>query len=171
MEEYRPGTIKTFTGIYVDPLDLSPGDIRLADICHSLARIGRYGGHFPVFRSVAQHSLEVADYVWHKTNDRQLTRTAMAHDFSEAYVGDMVNPLKRQPAMKEFVRAEDRIQESIAKAFDLVYPFPHIVEEADRWNGEFERSLWNTGRTRIFPVEDQEQVELDLLTSFTLMMD
>jgi len=163
---YRPGTIKTYSGIYVDPLNMTVDDIRLGDIAHALARMGRYNGHYPVFRSVGQHSLEVGTKAWRLTGDRKMARTALGHDFSEAYMGDMVNPMKRQPEMKTFVDREEELQAVIAEAFDLYWPFPELIHELDQENGEMERDLWNQGRTYIQGRENSAVVSLNVEATF-----
>lgn len=159
-QPYKPGTMKTYSGIYVDPLEMELDDIRIVDIAHALARQGRYNGHYPVFRSVAQHSIEVAgDLLARYPLDPKLALTGLLHDASEAYVGDMVNPLKRQTEMAGFVEAEEALQEVIAAKYGLVFPFYLPVHEADARNGELEREHWRDGGSIARITENHHDVE------------
>lgn len=50
--------IRTFSGIHMSPADPRPEEICIEDIAHALSLMTRANGHFPVFYSVAQHSLD-----------------------------------------------------------------------------------------------------------------
>lgn len=80
----------SYTGLELDPLHPRPEDIDIRDIAHALAMIPRYGGHCPVFYSVASHSLYVSTLV-----APDLAREGLMHDAAEAYVGDMITSIKR----------------------------------------------------------------------------
>lgn len=84
-------------GIYgnrrVYPLSAEPGLITIADIAHSLARLCRYGGRCHTFYSVAEHSVLVAHIVADK--QPELAMHGLLHDATEAYLGDVVIPLKQ----------------------------------------------------------------------------
>lgn len=126
-ERAKTGTIKTFTGRYVHPLDMTPEDIDIEDIAHSLARLCRYNGHCGGFISVARHSIWVADSLY--LTDFQLW--GLLHDAPEAYLGDMTRPVKQQPDMIKFRHADDALEKVIAEKFDLPYPMPDAVHDAD----------------------------------------
>ena len=116
--------MQTFTGEKFYPLDPRPEEIHLEDIAHALALTNRFGGHIPEPYSVAQHSLIVAGYC-----PEDLRLCGLMHDAPEAYLGDMVAPLKR--GMPEFKAAEDRLWSAIAKRFDLPDPIPSAVMNID----------------------------------------
>ncbi len=118
---------QTFTGRKFWPLDPLPEDIFIEDIAHALSLITRFGGHIPEPYSVAQHSLIVASY---SGPDTVLALCGLMHDAPEAYLGDMVAPLKR--GMPEFRAAESRVWSAIAKRYDLPDPIPAHVMEIDR---------------------------------------
>lgn len=164
--QYRKGTIKTYSGIYVDPLNMRVEDIRIVDAAHSLAYAARYNGHYPVRRSIARHSVEVALLLleWH--GDKQLALEGLCHDVEEAYTGDMVNPLKRQPEMEPFVHAGDELQKVVCQKYGLTFPFSGLIHEADQFNGELERYDWNHGIGLATITENPVQVEREFIELF-----
>lgn len=120
------GWMQTFSGKPFVVMDPKPEMISATDIAHSIAMQCRYNGHVKFFYSVAEHCLLTSymvpaeDALW-----------ALLHDATEAYVGDMVRPLKR--SMPDFVAAEDRVMEAIAIHFGLDLParMPESVRQAD----------------------------------------
>jgi uncharacterized protein len=119
--------IQTHTGGKFYPLDPRPEEIDIQDIAHSLARICRFNGHGAAFYSVAQHSWIVssqvgaADKLW-----------GLLHDAAEAYIGDLVSPLKKLPEFSFYREIENNILKVIVEKFDL-YPheIPMDVQSAD----------------------------------------
>lgn len=90
--------IQTMTRSEVSFLGTDPRDIRLEDIIHALPRIPRFTAHAvgPWPWTVADHlllCLELAQKVC--PTDRKLHASVLVHDFHEAYIGDISNPLKR----------------------------------------------------------------------------
>lgn len=103
---------QTFTGRKFDPLAPRVEDICIEDIAHSLATICRYGGHTKRHYSVAEHSVLVSYLV-----PKEYAREALLHDAAEAYIGDMIRPLKR--LMPEFTKLEATIEVVVAAKFGL----------------------------------------------------
>lgn len=127
--ERQPGQIRTYTGRFVDPLNLRVEDVHINDIAHSLSLQCRYNGHSYGFLSVARHSVWVAEML---RSDPALALWGLLHDAAEAYLGDLVAPLKHGPVLGPvFQHAEDQALKVIAKAFGLVWPMPVAVHEAD----------------------------------------
>ena len=117
----------TYTGVRFWPLDARGYEIYIRDIAHALAGKTRFGGHARAFYSVAQHSVMVADNL-----PKEYALIGLMHDATEAYVGDMVRPLKR--CMPEFVKAEFALAQVIGKRFGLgskLAKLPAKVVEAD----------------------------------------
>lgn len=133
LHEDLPASISTYTRGRIDPLNAKPADVDILDIAAALARQCRYNGHTAGHLSVARHSIWVADRVRFMGGDLVLELTGLLHDASEAYLGDMVKPLKSHPAMSAFLEAELRLESIIAERFELPDPLPDIVKEADRW--------------------------------------
>ena len=116
--------IHTFSGIAFDLLNPKPEMILIEDIVHSLSLINRFNGAARFPYSVAQHSLYVAGLLPPK-----LKLHGLLHDAPEAYVGDMVSPLKK--IMTEYKEVEAGIARVVAKVFGLARPAPPEVKKAD----------------------------------------
>jgi uncharacterized protein len=125
--------ITVSSGERVDPLNAFPLDIQVTDIAHSLSRTCRYNGHVGFFLSVARHSIWVAEYL-EDFGDPLLTLTGLLHDSAEAYLGDLVRPLKHGPTIGVgYLAAEAKLETVIAERFGLEYPFDHRIHEADNY--------------------------------------
>jgi hypothetical protein len=123
-------SILTYSGKLFDVLKPDPQLIDLVDIAAALSKLCRFGGHCRHFYSVAEHSVLASDLIQQAyPGNQMLARWALLHDASEAYMVDIPRPVKRQ--LLEYVRLEDAIQETIATRFDLPWPMPHEVHEAD----------------------------------------
>lgn len=107
-------SITTISGVEFDLLNPTPDMINIVDIDHALNRICRFGGHYtgPHY-SVASHSVGVASLV----DDPELRLAALLHDAAEAYIGDIVTPLKG--LLNEIHGIERKILECVAIKFDF----------------------------------------------------
>lgn len=96
-------------------------DVAIEDIAHGLAYQCRFNGQTHSFYSVAQHSLMVMALV---APEHRLA--ALLHDAAEAYLGDMVKPLKT--LFPEFSAIEARVMDIIGRRFavDLTHLDPSI---------------------------------------------
>ncbi|WAB92513.1 phosphohydrolase [Pseudomonas citronellolis] len=116
--------ILTRTGKRFDLFEPKPEMIDPRDLSHALAHLCRFNGHAARHYSVAQHSYLVSGLV-----PAQDKLAGLLHDATEAYVGDMVRPLKEQ--MPAFREVEDRIWQAICARFDLDEELPASVKHAD----------------------------------------
>lgn len=119
-----PDWMQTFTGKAFYPLDPNPDDVDIVDIAHALSLICRYGGHASQFYSVAEHCVLLSQAV-----SPENALWALLHDATEAYVGDMVRPLKN--SMPDYRLAEDYLMQIICQKFGLPPEMPHEVHDAD----------------------------------------
>lgn len=111
----------TYSGRKVLPLQMKVEDIHILDIAHALSNMCRYNGHVSTFYSVAEHCALLADSKF--PGD---PRWKLMHDASEAYMPDVVYPLKE--LIPGFVEAEDKLLDVIAEAFELP-PYTGEVKE------------------------------------------
>jgi len=123
----NPPTMTLYSGREVDIFNLRPNDIDIEDIAHALANICRYGGHCLFHYSVALHSV-LCSYE-EGTIIEQLE--FLLHDASEAFVNDLVRPIKHRPEFEHYRLEEDKIQEIIFNKFKLSYPLSDRVHEVD----------------------------------------
>lgn len=84
--------IRTYSGRMIDLRSPSASDISAVDIVTSLSRQNRYLGHTRHPLTVAQHVVlcSRAEGCWCNRDER---RWALAHDFHEAYLGDLCRPM------------------------------------------------------------------------------
>jgi hypothetical protein len=104
----------TYTGRMIDPLAPTVADISIMDIAHALAYTSRYNGHGAEFYSVAQHCFILSHIV-----PRHAALWALLHDAAEAYVGDVIGPIKELPEMAGYREMEAQFMAVIATRFGL----------------------------------------------------
>lgn len=147
----------TFTGRRFYPFDARLEDIDIVDIAHSLSLQTRWMGHCKTFYSIASHSLACARVAEQQglahmqrennpgisSDDMDVMRWCLMHDASEAYVGDIIRPIKRSLVVVEgklfepntvlepFKAYEDTLHRLIAERFGLPWPIPEAVHEID----------------------------------------
>lgn len=153
-EPLRAGNwMQTYTGRAFYPLDPRPEEISELDIAHALSHICRFGGHSTRFYSVAEHSILVSRSV-----SEENALYGLLHDAAEAYLGDMIRPLKL--SMPDYVKAEQRVLAVIFAKHGLTGPIPDEVKEADERILVDERQFlmapppqpWTFGGPRIRPL-------------------
>lgn len=109
------------------PLNPRPEEIFIEDIAHALSNLCRYGGHCSEFYSVAQHSVLTSLHL----GDGPLGQWGLLHDGTEAYIGDIIRPLKQSGLFSSYHQAEEQLLGALAFRFSLPYPMPDEVKRAD----------------------------------------
>lgn len=120
-------SIRLRSGIYFDLAEPDPKDVRIDDIAGALSKIHRFGGQadgnmtrlleYDSFYSVAEHSVACADVAIDDGLPDECVRAVLLHDAAEAYIGDMVRPLKIM--IPQFREIEGRVSDAIAAAFSV----------------------------------------------------
>jgi len=123
--------IHTASGLEMYPLDPKPEEIDIRDIARSLSMICRYGGHVLKFYSVAEHCCFVSDLCL-SAGYKPIALWGLLHDASEAYLGDIVRPLKHSRAFSEVYQPmESKLMAVIAKKYLHSLPEPELVTYFD----------------------------------------
>ena len=116
--------LRTYSGRSVHILNPFPDEIHIEDIAHALSQTCRFGGHTPVFHSVAHHSVLVSELL-----EPNLALWGLLHDASEAYLHDITRPLKR--ALPNYAGLEARMMSAVCARFGLPPKMPAPVKTAD----------------------------------------
>lgn len=118
---------RTYHGNCVHPLSPKPGEIDIEDIARSLSQQCRFLGHTEAIYSVAQHSVLVSEIV-----PCEDALWGLLHDASEAYLGDLPSPIKREPEMSFYRVVEGRLMLAVCHKFGLPAEMPQSVMAADK---------------------------------------
>jgi hypothetical protein len=121
-DQCTDGWFLTASGNRYYPTSPRPEDVNIRDIAHALSNICRFGGHCRWFYSVGQHAVLGTRWLqWVKniTNPLVLLQF-LGHDNTEAYVGDVVRPLKVQ--LVGYADIEARNATAIAAALGIPEP-------------------------------------------------
>jgi len=142
--------LPSYTGRVLDILEPTPDMVDVHDVAHALSMTCRYGGHCREFYSVAEHSVLVHDIALNILHDAARTRTGdfplgltplarlvvFLHDAAEAYVGDLISPIKR--SIPTFQLLENRWTKAVDDHFELdgalavpSVPLKNLIREAD----------------------------------------
>lgn len=103
--------ITTYSGIRMNPVQPREEDIEIKDIAHALSLVCRGGGHVTHFYSVAQHCLACAEEAKARGCSLRIQLGALLHDGSEAYMSDLVRPVKEQ--IPQYRIIENRLIDTI----------------------------------------------------------
>lgn len=109
--------MNTYTGRQFNPMKIQPEDIRLEDIAHALSLLCRGGGHLACFYSVGQHSLNCAKEAQARQWSGRVVLACLLHDASEAYISDIIRPVKRH--LTNYLDIEAGIMKVILEKFGL----------------------------------------------------
>lgn len=123
----RGSRSQTYSGQEFWVLDPRADEVHFDDVCIGIARECRYGNQSREYYSVAEHSVIVSVFVenfardlgWSDDLVLQVAREGLLHDGSEAYLGDVMRPLKHQRVMRGYRCAESRLQDVIFEHFDV----------------------------------------------------
>lgn len=131
---------QTYSGLALDLENPSIESINIIDIIHGLANNCRYSGQCARRYSILEHVLNVCKLLqqWEPEN-YQLHWDGLHHDNAEAYIVDLINPVK--VLCPDYKILESRLDEVIAKKFEISYPIDPKVRKADLVVLDIERKV------------------------------
>ncbi len=121
--------VLTASGTYVNILDPDPATIDIRDIAHALSSIHRYTGHTCAPYTVAEHSLRVSGFLRARGYTPASQLAGLLHDASEAYLGDVVSPLKA--LLPDYRAIEKNFERVIEMRFNVTFIDRPEIKMAD----------------------------------------
>jgi len=152
----KKGIINTYSGLLIDLLNPTVDMIHIDDIARGLAYKGHFGGQTPFFFSIAQHSMLVSNLMLDEYTDDKMLLLGLLHDASEAYIGDMVKPLKVH--LPEFCEVEDRLMKVICEKYELDYDALKLVKPFDKQAQEIEFKTFFEGASLVGPITPEQSL-------------
>lgn len=134
-------SMETFSGAEVQLDDPMPSMFNIKDIAVGLANTCRFNGHVKRYYSVAEHSVIVSQILTAQGKPG-LALAGLLHDAAEAYLGDVISPIKGllrptdydyDPGRPLYDDLTESIEVVIGKAFDIdpaLFSYP-AVKAAD----------------------------------------
>lgn len=135
--EPQSNFLQTYLGQRFYPLEPRAEDVNMTDISHALSMQCRYAGHCIVFYSVAEHACHMYDYARRRFDDPIVSWWALHHDDSEAYVNDLIRPVKNE--LPEYKVIENGVMDVICERYGAPKEMPAIVKALDNRIIEDER--------------------------------
>lgn len=124
----RGNWMQTASGRMFYPLDPRPDEVFIEDIAHALSNFCRFGGHCKDFYSVAEHSVFVSILV-ESQHGKRAALAGLLHDASEAYVADIIRPIK--PFLAGYDAIEERVMRAVFERFGLEWELLDLIKFAD----------------------------------------
>jgi hypothetical protein len=121
-QQWTGAPVPTFSGRLVHPLAPDPETIVIEDIAHHLAAVNRFNGATLMPYSVAQHSVLVSCCC-----DPVDSLHGLLHDAAEAYMGELVKPVKELGLLRAYRVIETHLLAAIYCRFGLAPGTPPSV--------------------------------------------
>ena len=138
IEQGKGPAIQTIGGLLVYLLNPSTDQISIYDIAHGLSYQCRFNGQLPQFYSVAQHCVHVAEFLEHQNCNNSTCLKGLLHDAHEAYLGDIVTPLKA--LLPDYAKIEHKLDAVIFEKAGI----PNISDYAAKKISEADKRMLST---------------------------
>lgn len=156
------GTMITASGRKLDLLNPTSEMINIRDIASGLANNSHFAGQTPKFFSIAQHCVMVCDEyaIQNPSAPDKMKLLALLHDAAEAYIGDMIKPIK--VFLPQFVELEYKLMTAIGERFRLPIDMLQSIKPYDLWaqNVEF-NAFYRGGKIDYLDPQQARRIFLD----------
>ena len=139
------GIFNTVSGKQINLIEPTPDMLDIRDIANSLSKICRFNGHTTHFYNVAQHSVLVC-YLMCESEGGDFALEALMHDAAEAYLGDVIKPLKVLIGTI-YTRMEQFFDDAIGERYNLRRStmISHLIKVYDMKALELEHEAFQKG--------------------------
>lgn len=138
----REGKINSYMGEVIDFINPTAEMIFAQDIAQGLGNICRFGGQIEKFYSVAQHSVLVS-----LLSPPHFKVAALLHDAPEAYLGDVITPLKHLIS-QQYLPLEKKMTQAIFDCFGVSIKLLDAIKFYDMIAYQMERKFLKEGDSR-----------------------
>ncbi len=135
--------IRLLSGGWIDLLHPDPEWICFEDVAIPLSNICRFGGQIEEFYSVAEHSVNCAKMAEDDGLSKEVRLACLLHDATEAFLGDVIRPLKKILAPL-YCPIEERWMQAIADRFEVDF-----VSTREQWK-RIDKALYIAERKALF---------------------
>lgn len=125
--ELNNAVLMDVKGNFFKPFNTSCSSIDLEVIALALSRVKRFFGQTDY--SVAQHSVLLSKYFLQR-GEIEYAKQALLHEVGEAYMGDLVSPIKK--AFPIFKMIEESIIKKVFICKNITYPISKEVDLVDK---------------------------------------
>lgn len=131
--------MQTWSGSPFDFNTDNPLQINIEDIAAHLSKICRFNGACKDFYSVAQHCCLVSEELL--LYEPKIQLFGLLHDAAEAYIGDIIRPLKNESLCAFENKILERIFVALNLSFKEYIAVRHVIKDADNvmlWTEKFQ---------------------------------
>jgi len=130
MNEYEGAWLSTSHVEKFHFLSPQPDEIDIRDIAHALSMTCRFGGHCSDYYSVGEHSLHVSKIAENAGADRVTQLAGLLHDAEEAYLPDIVAPIRHYTL--DIQKIYSQIRDVIIDKYSLQKAGWKFIADVDR---------------------------------------
>ena len=124
--------VMNYQGRMINPLDLKKEDFNNIGMqcAVTLSRHQRFWGQSLISYTEAQHCLSMYELF---KGDKELQKWGLAHKvYKSLTYMSIPSPLKHMDLYKPFLAAEEKAIKILAEKYNLTYPLPQTIKDADK---------------------------------------
>lgn len=156
-------TIRLRSGLYLDLDSPQPEQFTFGDIAGALSKICRFGGQIDRYYSVAEHLCHCTVQARIDGLPLVTQRAVLLHDAAEAFIGDVVKPLKIM--LRDYQPIEYAMEKVIAAKFGVDFD---VETEAVRKIG---REMLIAERRALFSTDNVKWTGEDAVRPITIQFE